>query len=184
MHTSWRATAIDGVFRRSAALFSDDRGAFMELWRASLTDPFAEERFVQGNLSRSRPGVLRGMHFHLRQADVWVLLEGRALAATTDLRPLLAGTDESPTSEILTLEPADVLYLPRGVAHGFWALDAVSLIYFVSNEYDGSDEHGFAWNDPAAAIEWPEGQPIISDRDRNNPSLAKAVTGLIESGSD
>jgi hypothetical protein len=66
----------------------------MELWRASLTDQLGNERFVHGNMSRSRAGVLRGMHFHERGADVWVLLEGLALAATTDLRPLLAGTSK------------------------------------------------------------------------------------------
>jgi dTDP-4-dehydrorhamnose 3,5-epimerase len=178
MDTNWQPTAIDGVFRRSTPVLSDDRGAFMELWRASLTEPLGEERFVQGNLSRSRSGVLRGMHFHQRQADVWVLLEGRALAATTDLRPLLARTDRAAVSEILSLEPGDVLYLPRRVAHGFWAVEPVSLIYFVSNEYDGSDELGFAWNDPVARIPWPPGEPILSDRDRNNPPLADAIGAL------
>ena len=178
MDTRWQETALEGVFRRSTPVFTDERGAFMELWRESLTNQLGKERFVQSNLSRSRAGVLRGMHFHLRQADVWLLVEGRALAAVTDVRPLIDGAKSRAFSQVLSLEPGDVLYLPQRVAHGFWALEAVSLIYFVSNEYDGTDEHGFAWNDPAAGIEWPSGEPTLSDRDRTNPTLADAVRAI------
>lgn len=136
------------------------------------------ERFVQSNLSRSRSGVLRGMHFHRNQADLWVLAEGRALAATTDLRPLLTDPNGKANSQLLELRPGDQLYIPRLVAHGFWALEDMALVYLVSNEYDGSDEHGFAWNDPQAAIEWPAGQPILSDRDRRNPPLSQVAGEL------
>jgi len=70
------------------------------------------------------------------------------------------------------------------VAHGFLALEALELVYLVSNEYDGSDEHGFAWDDPAAAVPWPpvpgppDGRPILSDRDHSNASLAELVARL------
>lgn len=175
LDTTWQATPIAGVFRRKVPVFGDERGEFMELWRASLTDPLGGEQFVQGNVSRSRTGVLRGMHFHRRQADVWVLLEGRAIAATTDLRPMVAGGGGHPLSQVITLDPGDTLYLPRLVAHGFWALEPVTLIYFVSNEYDGTDEHGFAWNDPDAGIAWPAGDPVLSERDLANPRLADVV---------
>jgi dTDP-4-dehydrorhamnose 3,5-epimerase len=179
---AWETTGISGVLRRSAPRFEDERGAFIELWRASLTDPLGADRMVQGNVSRSRAGVLRGMHFHLRQADVWVLLEGKAVAATTDLRRLFSAPDTTPRSQVLHLEPGDVLYLPRLVAHGFWAIEPTMLVYFVSNEYDGSDEHGFAWNDVIADIEWPSGEPILSDRDRTNPRLVDAMATLRASG--
>jgi dTDP-4-dehydrorhamnose 3,5-epimerase len=74
--------------------------------------------------------------------------------------------------------------IPPGVAHGFLALEALELIYLVSNEYDGSDEHGFAWDDPAAGVPWPpvprtpDGRPVLSGRDRSNPSLAELVARL------
>jgi dTDP-4-dehydrorhamnose 3,5-epimerase len=154
---------------------SDQRGSFTELWRASHTSGLEAEDFVQANLSRSREGVLRGMHFHRRQADLWVLIEGRALAASTDLRSLSAGGAGSVVSQLVELAAGDALYIPSLVAHGFWALEDAALLYLVSREYDGTDEYGFAWNDPDAAIAWPTGEPIMSDRDRNNPSLAEVA---------
>ena len=77
-----------------------------------------------------------------------------------------------------------MVVIPSGVAHGFLALGPLELLYLVTNEYDGSDELGFAWDDPAAAVPWPhvsdtpDGRPILSDRDRSNPSLAELVVRL------
>ena len=74
--------------------------------------------------------------------------------------------------------------IPTGVAHGFLALTDLTLLYLVTNEYDGSDELGFAWDDPAVGVPWPpvaatsDGRPILSDRDRSNPSLAELVERL------
>lgn len=175
---TWTPTGISGVLRRTEPFFRDERGAFAELWRDSLTAPLESERFVQSNLSRSRAGVVRGMHFHRHQVDLWVLIEGRAVAVTTDLRQLAADGQVTPTSQSLDLRPGDALFIPRLVAHGFWALDEMALVYFVSNEYDGTDEHGFAWNDEQAAIDWPAGEPILSERDRRNPPLADVVGKL------
>jgi dTDP-4-dehydrorhamnose 3,5-epimerase len=177
---AWQETEIGGVLRRSVAPIADSRGSFMELWRASLTAGLDEQPFVQSNLSRSREGVLRGMHFHRRQSDLWLLVDGRALAATTDLRPLLDGGDAggeaaTVTSQVVELMPGDALFIPRLVAHGFWALEDTKLMYLVTNEFDGTDEHGFAWNDPLAAVDWPDGQPILSERDSANPTLAELV---------
>ena len=73
--------------------------------------------------------------------------------------------------------------IPAGVAHGFLAIDALELIYLVTNEYDGSDELGFAWDDPAVGIAWPacptvDGRPILSERDQANPTLAALIAQL------
>jgi dTDP-4-dehydrorhamnose 3,5-epimerase len=74
--------------------------------------------------------------------------------------------------------------IPPGVAHGFLALEALELVYLVSNEYDGSDEHGFAWDDATVAVPWPDVpgtahvRPVLSERDRSNPSLAELVARL------
>jgi dTDP-4-dehydrorhamnose 3,5-epimerase len=74
--------------------------------------------------------------------------------------------------------------IPAGIAHGFLALDPLHLIYFVTNEYDGSDELGFAWDDPAVAVAWPilagtpDGRPILSGRDLENPTLAELLVRL------
>lgn len=169
----WLPTYIDGVLRRTTASVRDERGAFTELWRASQTNQLAGDQFVQANVSRSRPGVLRGMHFHRHQADLWMLLEGRALAATTDLRKLLGEGGRQVRSQVIELRPGDSLYIPALVAHGFWAMEETLLLYLVSNEYDSTDELGFAWNDPTAAINWPAGQPILSERDQSNPTLGE-----------
>jgi dTDP-4-dehydrorhamnose 3,5-epimerase len=172
----WRPTTIEGVVLRRNVERLDERGSFTELWRASLTRPLTAEPMVQANLSHSHAGVLRGMHFHLRQADLWMLVEGTAVAAVTDVRPALRGG--RPTSEIIEMSVGDALFIPAQVAHGFLALTDMALVYLVSNEYDGTDEHGFAWNDPDAAISWPATPEIISDRDRANPTLRELITTL------
>ncbi len=76
----------------------------------------------------------------------------------------------------------DAVYIPPGVAHGFVALQPMALLYGVSREYDGTDEHGFAWDDPTAAIGWPVKEPIPSGRDASNPSLEEAVAAARQRG--
>ena len=175
MAHDWLPTALLGVMRRSVQMHDDVRGSFGEIWRASSTATLTAESFVQANLSRSEEGVLRGVHFHLRQKDMWVVLEGRAHVCLVDLRDRLAGGSTPPLAVAEVYEPGDAVLIPEGVAHGFWALDPVSLLYLVTNEYDGTDEHGFAWNDPDAAAEWPAGVPTLSERDAAAPSLAEAI---------
>ena len=82
--------------------------------------------------------------------------------------------------ETRELRPNDWVVIPAGVAHGFLAMEALRLLYLVTNEYDGSDELGFAWDDPAVGVPWPvvdatsDGRPILSERDASNPSLAES----------
>jgi dTDP-4-dehydrorhamnose 3,5-epimerase len=192
LDTAWQPTAIGGVLHRQSVPIADSRGSFSELWRASLTTGLDAAAFVQANLSRSRPGVLRGMHFHRHQSDLWILIEGRALAATTDLRGLLgersgpdagAMTGDEVASQVVELMPGSELFIPPLVAHGFWALEETALMYLVTNEFDGTDEHGFAWDDPRAALNWPVGEPILSDRDLANPTLSELVARAAQQSS-
>jgi len=173
--SDWQETSIHGAWRRSIDFHSDLRGSFAELWRLSETRPLGTGSFVQANISRSEMNVVRGMHFHLRQTDAWAILEGGALVALVDLRARIA--DETAPTPVLTqtLVAGDLLIIPEGVAHGFWALERVTLLYLVTNEYDGTDELGFAWNDPDAAIPWPGMEPVVSPRDTEAPSLADAT---------
>jgi dTDP-4-dehydrorhamnose 3,5-epimerase len=170
----WRGTAIEGVLERRLTTHADTRGAFTELWRDTWTAPLASKPFVQSNLSRSRAGVLRGMHFHLRQSDLWVVVDGRALVATVDLRAGASGWSQAAV-QTLELEVGSTVLIPERVAHGFLALSDLALVYFVTQEFDDSDEHGFAWDDPTARIPWAMDDPILSDRDRSNPPLARAL---------
>jgi dTDP-4-dehydrorhamnose 3,5-epimerase len=178
----WFEGAIPGVWRRAATFHADERGAFGELWRENWRGdlpPEARDSLVirQANLSRSRPRVLRGLHVHQRQADLWAVIEGDVFIALVDLRPILSRTG-AVAVETIDAHPGDVFYLPEGVAHGFYAHDGLTLLYFVTNEYDGSDEHGFAWNDPIAAVPWPDPEPILSGRDATAPSLDETVARL------
>lgn len=122
------------------------------------------------------------MHFHLRQTDMWLLLEGTAHVCLADLRNRLAGGSDPIEQLAETYFPGDVVLIPEGVAHGFRALAPVALLYIVTNEYDGTDEHGFAWNDAEAGLEWPPGQPILSERDAAAPTLLETVAEAQRSG--
>jgi dTDP-4-dehydrorhamnose 3,5-epimerase len=179
-----------GAVRRHA----DGRGAFRELWRSSAfaeiepayagEAPGSHPTFVQANLSTSATGVLRGLHYHRRQLDYWVVGRGRALVALVDVRAVVARTAMRPEVETRELAADDWVVIPTGVAHGFLALEPLDLLYLVTNEFDGSDELGFAWDDPLAAVPWPpvrgtaDGRPILSDRDRSNPTLPDLIASL------
>ena len=186
-------SSLPGVRYGAVERHGDERGSFRELWREDTVGPIdpalagaaqgEDPRFVQANLSTSTAGVLRGLHLHRRQFDHWVVATGRALVALVDVRPMLAGGDR-PVVETRELGEDGWVDIPVGVAHGFLALEPLDLVYFVTNPYDGSDELGFAWDDPLAAVPWPsisttkDGRPILSERDRHNPPLAELVASL------
>ncbi len=170
--------ALEGVRLHSLASHADERGAFTELWRAGWTAGLTDEHFVQANLSRSRPRVLRGLHLHRRQADLWTVIGGSSTAALVDVRGLLDGTGDRPLVELHELTAGDQLFIPRLVAHGFYARTELTLVYLVTSEYDGTDELGFAWDDPDAAVPWPDREPVLSERDRANPPLRELVERL------
>jgi dTDP-4-dehydrorhamnose 3,5-epimerase len=178
--TGVAGSAIPGVAYGAIERHGDERGSFRELWRHSrLPEPF-----VQANVSSSAAGVLRGLHLHQRQVDHWVVANGRAFVALVDVRPLLDRSGPEPIVETRELGTDESVTIPVGVAHGFLALEGLELLYLVTNEFDGTDELGFAWDDPAIGVPWPrvpgtaDGRPILSARDRSNPSLAELVARL------
>ncbi len=166
--------ALAGVAWGRLAAHGDERGAFREVHRAS----WWPEPFVQANLSTSHARVLRGLHYHRRQLDRWTVLSGRVFVALVDVRPPLADEHGMPTVETRGLGPGEWVVIPSGVAHGFYAIEATDLLYLVTNEYDGTDELGFAWDDPEVAVPWPDRDPILSARDRSNPTLRELVRSL------
>ena len=192
-------SALPGVRYGAIARFGDVRGSFRELWREDTfghldpelagAPPGVEPRFVQANLSTSAAGVLRGLHLHQRQFDHWIVLGGRAFVTLVDVRPLLAGGPK-PVVETRELGEDDWVDIPTGVAHGFLALEPLQVLYFVTNTYDGSDELGFAWDDDSAAVPWPtisgtpDGKPVLSERDRSNPTLTELVGRLMSGGAE
>jgi dTDP-4-dehydrorhamnose 3,5-epimerase len=126
---------------------------------------------VQGNRSDSAAGTLRGLHYHLHQADYWYVPTGTLLVALHDLR---AGSPAYNTSLSFEIgEEREVgVYIPPGVAHGFQAVTDVTLTYLVDQYYNPDDENGLTWDDPNITISWPHPEPILSDRDKANPKLA------------
>lgn len=163
---------IDGVKVIDLEIRADVRGSFVEFFRQSWLP--TDHGALQGNVSRSTSGVLRGMHFHRSQWDYWFVVSGTALVALADLRSGSPTERVTMTMRLAADEPRG-LFIPPGVAHGFFAESDTVLGYLLDRYFDGSDEFGFMWNDPSLGIDWPTTDPILSDRDRANPSLAEAL---------
>lgn len=163
---------IDGVKVVDLEIHADVRGSFVEYFRQSWLP--TDNAALQGNVSRSTSGVLRGMHFHRRQWDYWFVVSGVAFVALADLRSGSPTERATMTMRLAADEPRG-LFIPSGVAHGFFAESEFVLEYLNDRYFDRSDEFGFAWNDPSLGIDWPTTDPILSDRDRANPSLAEAL---------
>ncbi|MGH2573888.1 MAG: dTDP-4-dehydrorhamnose 3,5-epimerase family protein [Actinomycetota bacterium] len=161
---------IDGVQLVPLTSHQDDRGSVTEVYRRSWTPGVSE--MVQGNLSISRAGVLRGLHFHRKQADYWFVVSGMAFIGLYDLR--VGSPSEGRKAEIRLSadEQRSALYIPKGVAHGFYAETDLVLQYLVDQYFAGEDEFGIAWDDPEVGIEWPGRHPVLSERDRRSPTLA------------
>jgi dTDP-4-dehydrorhamnose 3,5-epimerase len=150
--------SVDGVRRNPLRRFEDGRGWFCELRR----DSALPKPTVQTNLSFSRKGVIRGLHFHERgQDDLFVCLQGTARVVVLDRASGATFTedigDENPVA----------IYVPGHHAHGFEALTDLLFCYHVTEEYDPAepDEHGVPWNDSRVAHLWSTTTPTLSERD-------------------
>ena len=163
------SSVISGVKFAKLRVWPDGRGHFLETFRKEW---FPERRWdiLQTNCSSSQANVLRGLHYHLWQVDYWFVPHGTIRVALADLRQSSPTRGASQTIEIGDSNPMGV-FIPVGIAHGFLALTQAALTYLVDNYYDGSDEHGVAWNDPTLGIAWGLSEPDLSDRDRRNPWL-------------
>jgi dTDP-4-dehydrorhamnose 3,5-epimerase len=160
------SSAIDGVRIVTLDVYGDLRGRFCEIFRSAAMP----ETFVQANHSRSAAGVLRGLHYHRHQADLWYVPAGRAQVGLADLRRR-GGTPPTESFVHDAAQPTTV-FIPPGVAHGYLALTDLDVIYWVTGEYDPGDEHGVAWNDPTLGIPWQiDTEPVVSERDAKNPGL-------------
>ncbi len=169
-------SSIDGLLHVELQCHEDGRGSFVEIFRRSWFEE-AFGRDVQLNCTRSCAGVLRGLHFHERQWDFWFPVSGVMRAGFHDLRPASPSRGVSTTADLSPGAGAGIL-IPPGVAHGYLTLEESVLLYVVSSYYDGTDEHGIAWDDPDAGIDWGvDGTPLLSERDASNPPLRRAARG-------
>jgi dTDP-4-dehydrorhamnose 3,5-epimerase len=167
-------TRLDGPVLVRPTVHGDERGFFVETYRRSV---YAElgiaEEFVQDNQSRSRRGVVRGMHFQPGQAKLVRCARGEILDVLVDIRP------GSPTfgeweGVVLSDTNGEQLYCPDAFAHGFAVLsDVADVVYKVSSYYDPAIESGFRYDDPDVGIEWPADIELTpSHRDATAPTLA------------
>jgi dTDP-4-dehydrorhamnose 3,5-epimerase len=154
---------MDGVRRIPLRRFEDERGFVVEIHRAS----WFERPMRQTNVSFSRQGVIRALHYHERgQDDLFVALRGTARIVILDRE-----SGEAFTEDIGEENPV-AIYVPGHYAHGFEALTDLLFCYHVTEEYDASDpdEHGVPWDDPRVRDLWSTRSPILSSRDASAAS--------------
>lgn len=153
----------------------DDRGIFTELFRQTWIPQFEQNQI---NYVRSAPNVLRGVHVHRYHSDFLVFVEGTVLLGLKDLRKnsptFLQGGIFEFSSEILK-----GIFVPPGVAHGFYFPQGGAHVYTVDRYFDGSDEFGCMYNDPELGLPWPTTAPHLSPRDQKQGTL-KSLLELIE----
>ena len=166
---------IHGVILVTPKVFGDGRGFFMETYKKEEFEKAGiRGEFVQDNHSKSTKGVLRGLHFQKEpysQAKLVRCLKGELLDVAVDLR------DGSPTygkhvSVVLSEKNRQILYVPRGFAHGFLVLSKeAEFVYKVDNRYSPESEGGVMWNDPDLNIKWPIKNPVLSEKDKKWPGF-------------
>jgi len=170
---------IPDVILIKPKVFGDERGFFMETYKKSDFEKTGiKGEFLQDNHSRSRYGVLRGLHFQREpyaQAKIVRCIRGVIYDVAVDLRK------NSPTfgkyvGVILSEYNKYMLYIPRGFAHGFLVLSGeAEVVYKVDNEYAPHSEGGLIWNDPDVNIPWPIEDPVLSEKDQKWPTLKELI---------
>lgn len=167
------STEIEGVYIIEPQVFGDERGYFFESFNAKHfhAQTGIEANFVQDNESRSRKGVLRGLHFQREphaQAKLVRVVQGRVLDVAVDIRK-----DSSTFGKYVAVELSGdnkrQLFIPKGFAHGYVVLEDNTVFQYKCDEYyHPESEDGIAWNDPQLGIEWGihESEVILSEKDR------------------
>jgi len=179
MPFEFRKLEIPDLILIKPRVFEDDRGSFAETYKK---DDFEEAgisgEFVQDNHSRSSYGVLRGLHFQREpyaQAKIVRCIRGIVYDVAVDLRKSSPNFGKY-LGVILSENNHYQFYLPRGYAHGFLVLsDTAEVVYKMDNTYSPECEGGLTWNDPDVDISWPINDPILSQRDRDWPTLSRLI---------
>lgn len=170
-------TAIRDVKIIEPTVFGDARGYFMETYsEVDFAEAGIVAKFVQDNESRSRRGVLRGLHFQKKnpQGKLVRVIEGEVFDVAVDLRKA-SYTFGKWVGVTLSAENKRQFYIPEGFAHGFVVLsETASFVYKCTRFYAPGDEGGLAWDDPDVGVKWPLPagfEPLLSEKDTKNPSL-------------
>lgn len=148
----------------------DDRGSFCETYRQEWFNNPSYPPIVQTNRSYSNANILRGLHYHLKQIDIWNIQDGQMLVLLHDLRQGSPTQNSSLIVPFSSQKSAFNILIPPGVAHGFYCITNCILNYSVNQYYDNTDEFGVLYNDKALNFNL-DIDPVISARDANNPLL-------------
>ena len=169
-------TPLAGLLLVKPDVFGDERGFFQETWNLRrYTEAGLDRHFVQDNLSLSRKGILRGLHFQNPgpQGKLVYVLQGEVFDVAVDVRA------DSPTfgqwyGAILSAENHHQLFVPEGFAHGFCVTSETALFaYKCTDFYNPKAEFSLLWNDPDIGIEWPIKNPGLSEKDQNGQPLSE-----------
>ena len=171
------ATALPGVLLIEPDVYRDERGFFVETFQVQryLASAGIELPFVQDNHSRSRGGVLRGLHMQTArpQGKLVRVARGEVFDVAADIDPKSA-TYGRWAGAILSDTNQHQLWIPPGYAHGYLVLsDVADFEYKCTDYYDPKSEAGVVWNDPELRIEWPIAEPTLSAKDVRLPTLAE-----------
>ncbi len=176
-------TEIEGVYVIEPKVFGDNRGYFMETYnKEDFEKAGLKYNFVQDNQSKSKQGVLRGLHFQTKhpQAKLVRVVSGEVFDVAVDLRKGSA-TYGKWTGVILSEENKKQFLIPRGFAHGFVVLSETAEFTYKCDEfYHPEDEGGIPWNDPHVAISWPcvDCAVSLSEKDKCFHGLLQEKVGL------
>ena len=164
-------------------VFGDERGDFFETWNQPrwAAEAGLDFDFVQSNVSRSRRGVLRGLHYQWPQAQgkLVTVLEGEAYDVAVDLR---RGSPTFGQGVSVTLSSGNqkLFWIPEGFAHGFVVLSERAVFHYLCTAaYKREDDAGVRWNDARLAIDWPVSEPLLSDKDAALPFLDEIDQGRL-----
>jgi len=167
---------IDGLFEVQPRVFGDERGFFLETWNErDYAAAGIPARFVQDNMSFSKKGVLRGLHFQKThpQGKLVRAVQGEVFDVAVDLR-VASQTFGKWRSVVLSGKKQNQFYIPPGFAHGFLVLSEEALFsYKCTDFYHPEDEGGLIWNDKNLNIAWPAQNPVIAEKDAKWPDFAR-----------
>ncbi|HLF31538.1 MAG TPA: dTDP-4-dehydrorhamnose 3,5-epimerase [Xanthomonadales bacterium] len=167
-------TGLPGLVIIEPVVHGDERGYFKELWQAARYESMGlPAQFVQSNISRSGPGVVRGLHYqHPRpQGKLVSVLEGCIFDVAVDIRTD-SPTFRQWTGVELSAQNHRQLYVPEGFAHGYCVLgDSAMMSYLCTREFVAEFDAVVAWDDPDIAVKWPISAAVLSVKDRNAPRL-------------
>ncbi len=171
----FKETSIKGVYKIDVKKYGDNRGYFMETYKESVFKCAGlDYKFIQDNQSRSKRGVLRGLHFQktFSQAKLVRCIEGEVFDVAVDLRAN-SKTYGKWVGVVLSAEKGNQFMIPRGFAHGFVVLSETATFAYKCDElYHPEDEGGIMWNDPEIGVVWPyKGEILLSEKDKVHPSL-------------